>query len=534
MKIIMAGPKCSGKSKIGRMLADNINLPFFETDEIIEQIYYRQNGEKLSCRAICTEIGDDNFRKIEKKAVQEVSQKKWCVVSVGGSTMLNRDSRRLLRKDSILILLYASIYTLLKRLKDLNIPAFLNNQSARDMYAARALQIIEVLKPYADVAVDTTSLSEDKTLTEVLDGLREEIAIRSTTPNTFGQLIRLTTFGESHGAAIGAVLDGLQSGIPISEDEIQHELNRRRPGQSKISTSRQEKDKIHILSGVFEGKTTGTPIGMIINNKDQDSSKYDNIRDLFRPGTADFTFWKKYGLRDHRGAGRSSGRETAGRVMGGAIAKNILKEYGVNITAYTVAVADIRSEMCDYTQIEKNSVRSADIKAAVKMEKVILKAKQEGDSVGGIVQIDISGVPAGLGDPVFGKLDARLGMAVLSIGAVKGVEFGLGFSATVIKGSENNDEMRNGKFVSNNAGGILGGISTGEKIIIRAAIKPTPSIFQKQKTININEKNSDVLIEGRHDPCIVPRIIPVMESMAALVLLDLWKIQTRINPEWPV
>ena len=532
MKIIMTGPKCSGKSKIGRMLADNLGLPFFETDELIEEIYYRENDEKLSCRAICTEIGDDNFRDIEKKAVQEAFQKNWCVISTGGSTMLNRDSRRLLRTDSILVLLHASTYTLLKRLEDLKVPAFLNNQSAKDMYVARAQQMIEVIKPYADIAVDTTLLDKNETLTKIIDELRKEIAVRSTSPNSFGQLIRLTTFGESHGVAIGAVLDGIQPGISISKEEIQYELNRRRPGQSEVSTSRQEKDRVRILSGIFEGKTTGTPIGMIIENKDQNSSKYDNIRDLFRPGTADFTFWKKYGLRDHRGAGRASGRETAGRVMGGAIAKSILKEYGVNITAYTIAVDNIHSEVCNYNQIEKNSVRCADMKAAVKMERAILQAKEKGDSVGGIVQIDIDGVPAGLGDPVFGKLDARLGMAILSIGAVKGVEFGMGFSAAAKKGSENNDEMRNGKFVSNNAGGVLGGISTGEKIIIRAAVKPTPSIFQKQKTININAKNVDVLIEGRHDPCIVPRIIPIMESMVALTILDLWKIQSQINPEW--
>ena len=534
MKIIMTGSKCSGKSKIGRMLADNLGLHFFETDELIEEIYHKENGEKLSCRAICTEIGDDSFRKIEKKAVQEASQKNWCVISTGGSTMLNRDSRRLLRTDSILVLLHASVYTLLKRFEDLKVPAFLNNQSAKDMYAVRAQLTVEVLNPYADISVDTTSLGIDETLTKILDGLREEIAARATNPNSFGQLIHLTTFGESHGVAIGAVLDGIQPGIPISEDEIQHELDRRRPGQSKVSTSRQEKDRVHILSGIFEGKTTGTPIGMIINNKDQDSSKYDNIRDIFRPGTADFTFWKKYGLRDHRGAGRASGRETAGRVMGGAIAKNILKNYGINITAYTVAVADIQSEVCDYNQIEKNPVRCADMKAAIKMERAILQAKEKGDSVGGIVQIDIDGVPAGLGDPVFGKLDARLGMAVLSIGAVKGIEFGLGFAAAAKKGSENNDEMCKGKFVSNNAGGVLGGISTGKKIIIRAAVKPTPSIFQKQKTININAENVDILIEGRHDPCIVPRIIPVVESMVALVILDLLKIQSQINPEWTI
>ena len=496
---------------------------------MIEETYHKRAEKKLSCRSICAEIGDDNFRKIEQEVVKEASDKDWCIISTGGSTMLNGTSRRLLRTNSILILLHAPINVLLERFDALKVPAFLNNQSAKDMYAARARLMIEVIMPFADIAVDTANLSEHETLNIVIDGLKEEIAVRSTKPNTFGQVVRLTTFGESHGPAIGAVFDGVQAGVSISEDEIQHELNRRKPGQSEVSTSRKEEDKVRILSGIFEGKTTGAPVGMIIKNKNQDSTKYDNIRDLFRPGTADFTFWKKYGLRDHKGGGRSSGRETAGRVMGGAIAKKILKDLGVNITAHAVTIADIHAKQCDYEQIEQNSVRCADANAAAKMEKAILQAKKNGDSVGGIVQIDITGVPAGLGDPVFGKLDARLGAAILSVGAIKGVEFGSGFSAASKKGSENNDEMRDRKFISNNAGGVLGGISTGEKIIVRAAVKPTPSIFQEQKTINTNGKNTNVLIEGRHDPCIVPRIIPVIESMAALVLLDLWEIQKNIK-----
>ncbi len=532
MKIVVTGPKCSGKSKIGKKLAEHIGIPFYETDELIENIYFQKTGKKFSCRAICSEIGDDSFREIEKEAIVNASEKDWCVISTGGSTMLNRTSRQLLRKNSVLVLLYASIETLLTRLDGLNIPAFLNNQTAKDMYAARAELVIDVAKPYADIALNTTELDENSTLLTLIDELTTEISIRSEFPNSFGQLIRLTTFGESHGAAVGAILDGVQPGIPISEDEIQYELNRRRPGQSEVSTSRKEKDQVHILSGVFEGKTTGTSIGMIVENKDQDSSKYNNIRNLFRPGTADFTFWKKYGLRDHRGAGRSSGRETASRVMGGAVAKNILSSKGINITAHTISISGVCAEYCDYTQIEKNVVRCADINAAKLMEEAILKAKKNGDSVGGIVQIDITGAPAGLGDPVFGKLNAKLGMAILSIGAVKGVEFGDGFDVALRKGSENNDEMEDGKFKTNHAGGILGGISTGEKIIIRAAVKPTPSIFQKQKTIDTKGSNTEVLISGRHDPCIVPRIIPVMESMVSLVILDLWEIQSRINPKW--
>ena len=428
MKIVMTGPKCSGKSKIGKKLAEYIRIPFFETDELIEDIYLKKTGKKLSCRAICSEIGDDNFREIEKEAIVNAAEKDWCVISTGGSTMLNRASRQLLRKNSVLVLLYASIETLLTRLNSLKIPAFLNNQTARDMYVSRAELVIDVIEPYADIALNTTEYDEDTTFLTLVDELTNEISLRSEFPNTFGQLIRLTTFGESHGVAVGAVLDGVQPGVSISEDEIQKELNRRRPGQSEVSTSRKEQDKVCILSGVFEGKTTGTSIGMIIENKDQDSSKYDNIRNLFRPGTADFTFWKKYGLRDHRGAGRSSGRETAARVMGGAVAKSILNNKGVNIIAHTIAVDGIYADVCEYSKIETNTVRCADANAAKLMEKAILKAKENGDSVGGIVQIDITGVPAGIGDPVFGKLDAKLGMAILSIGAVKGVEFGDGFS----------------------------------------------------------------------------------------------------------
>ena len=524
MRIVITGPKCCGKSTIGKILADNLSIPFVETDSLIEEIFHKRNGKKLSCRAIFSGLGENKFRELEKEAVLEVSKKDWCIISTGGSTMLNGTSRRLLRENSILVLLHASVPSLLKRLESLKTPTFLNNQSAKDM-AARSQIITEVIEPYADIAVDTTSLKEDETIEQILDGLREEIAVRATNPNTFGQLIRLTTFGESHGSAIGAVLDDVQPGIAISEDEIQRELDRRKPGQSKLSSSRKEEDKIQILSGVFEGKTTGAPIGLMINNTNQNSSDYDNLRNIFRPGTADFTFWKKYGIRDHRGGGRASGRETAGRVMGGAIAKSILKGQGVNITAFTTAIANIHATQCNYKEIEKNAIRCPDAEAAIKMETAILQAKEEGDSVGGIVQIEITGVPAGLGNPVFGKLDARLGASILSIGGVKGVEFGSGFSVVVKKGSENNDEMQDGKFLTNNAGGILGGISTGEKIIIRAAVKPTPSISKKQKTIDVNGKNTTVSIKGRHDPCIIPRIIPVMESMVALTILDLWKIR---------
>jgi chorismate synthase len=286
---------------------------------------------------------------------------------------------------------------------------------------------------------------------------------------------------------------------------------------------------VRILSGVFDGKTTGTPVCIVVFNEDKDSSKYDEIRELFRPGHADFTFWKKYGIRDHRGGGRSSGRETAARVAAGAIAKKILSEKGIEIIAYAEEIAGIKGSIVDFGYIEKNPVRAADPEAEPLMEAAIRKARTEGDSVGGIVRLIVKNVPHGLGDPVFYKLDARLGMAFFSIGAVKGVEIGSGFESSRVRGSMNNDQIENGQFLTNNAGGILGGISTGQDITARIAVKPTPSIHKAQKTVDTEGHNRTIEIEGRHDPCIVPRIIPVVESMTALVILDALEIQSRIK-----
>ena len=532
MRIILTGPKCSGKSTIGKQLADTLNLPFYETDELIEKLYFDETGNNFTCREICSDIGDDNFRCYEKRAIEQISEIDWAVISTGGSTMLNSNSRQVLRQNSTLVLFEPSTNCLLKRLKEKKIPAFLNNKTAQEIFITRAKLVIEVIKPFADITIDSSQLTKKETVDYLIEQISIEFNIRNQNPNSFGKLIKLTTFGESHGKALGAILDGVKPGIEISEDIIQQELNRRKPGQSAVSTPRNEADKLQLLSGVFEGKTTGASIGMIINNKDQDSSKYDNLRELFRPGTADYTFWHKYSIRDHRGAGRASGRETASRVMGGAVAKQVLAEYGIKIIAHTTSIAGINAETCNYSEIENNIIRSADPIAAKKMEKLILNAKDNHDSVGGIVQIDIFGIPAGLGDPVFGKIDARLGMAILSIGAVKGIEFGNGFASAKLKGSENNDLMRDGKFLTNNAGGILGGISNGETITIKAAVKPTPSIFKKQQTCNKKSDNINVIIEGRHDPCIVPRIVPVMESMAALTILDMLELQQSINPDF--
>ncbi len=342
----------------------------------------------------------------------------------------------------------------------------------------------------------------------------------------------MITFGESHGKALGVVIDGVKPGLKISSKDIQKELDRRRPGQSKITTQRKEGDKVEILSGIFEGKTTGNPICLIVRNKDQDSSKYDKLKKVFRPGHADFTFLNKFGIRDHRGGGRSSGRETIGRVAAGAVAKKLLIKKGIKIQAYVKQIADIKAKEVDLKQIEKNNVRCCDKKLAKKMEKAILDAKKKGDSVGGIVEVVATGVPVGLGDPVFHKLDAELAKALMSIGAVKAVEIGAGLDVVNMNGSECNDAFikKGNKIVTktNNAGGILGGISNGMPIVARVAIKPTPSISKKQNTVDILGKMKKIIIDGRHDPCICPRVVPVVESMVALVLVDLMKKQRKV------
>ncbi|MCK5025312.1 MAG: chorismate synthase [Nanoarchaeota archaeon] len=340
------------------------------------------------------------------------------------------------------------------------------------------------------------------------------------TGNTFGKLFRITTFGESHGTAIGVIIDGVKSNLTLSEEDIQKDLDRRKPGQSSITTQRKEDDKVQILSGIFEGKTTGTPVCMIIYNKDYQSKDYSNIKDIFRPGHADFTYHKKYGIRDYRGGGRSSGRETAARVAAGAVARKILKLKNINITAYVKEIGGIKAQTIDLDEIEQNIVRCPDKEAALDMIKKIKQVQEEKDSIGGVVEVIVKGCPAGLGEPVFNKLNAVLAHALMSIGAVKAVEIGSGIACSKMKGSESNDSLVDGNFISNNAGGILGGISSGQDILARVAVKPTPSIARIQKTIDMQGKETDITIEGRHDPCICPRIVPVVEAMAALVIID--------------
>lgn len=344
--------------------------------------------------------------------------------------------------------------------------------------------------------------------------------------NSFGQQFRITTFGESHGRAIGVVIDGVKPGRTIDTEFIQKELDRRRPGQSNVTTARNEADKVEILSGVFEGKTTGTPICMVIWNKDQQQKAYEKIKDMFRPGHAGYTYLAKYGVSDYRGGGRSSGRETAARVAAGAVAKSFLAKRGIEIWAYTKEVAGIKARKIDLSFIEKNSLRCSDPDVAKKMERKVLRAKKEGDSVGGIVEVVVKNPPVGLGEPVFDKLEADLAKALMSIGAIKGFEVGNGFVAARLKASQNNDPMYFDKRTNrvrtrtNNAGGIAGGISNGEDIVLRIAVKPPSSIVKKQETVTTKGKPAKISVEGRHDPCICPRVVPVAESMVALTLFD--------------
>ena len=347
--------------------------------------------------------------------------------------------------------------------------------------------------------------------------------------STYGKIFKVSTFGESHGGAVGVIIDGVTPGTAICEADIQCELDRRKPGQSAVTTARAESDTVAIMSGVFEGRATGTPLMMIIMNSDARSADYANIKDLFRPGHADYAYHKKYGVRDYRGSGRASGRETAGRVAAGAVAKKLLAAKGVSITAFTLSVGDVKCEKYDPSCIEQNPVRACDSHAAAAMEQRILEARHEGNSIGGVVECRVSGVPAGIGEPVFDKLDAELAKAIISIGGIKGIEFGTGFAAAAMTGKQHNDAMTPSGFVTNNAGGILGGISTGAEIIFRAAVKPTSSISLPQDTVDIHGEAVTCVTQGRHDPCLCPRIVPVVEAMTAIVLIDLLKQQAALN-----
>ncbi|CAJ1828915.1 chorismate synthase [Aeromonas dhakensis] len=339
--------------------------------------------------------------------------------------------------------------------------------------------------------------------------------------NSFGQLFRVTTFGESHGLALGAVVDGCPPGLEISEADLQGDLDRRKPGTSRYTTPRREPDEVKILSGVFEGKTTGTSIGLLIENTDQRSKDYSDIKDLFRPGHADYTYHQKYGQRDYRGGGRSSARETAMRVAAGAIAKKYLKQvHGIEITGFLSQLGPIKAEAFDTAQIEQNPFFFPDAGKLEALDQYMRDLKKEGNSIGAKVQVIASNVPVGLGEPVFDRLDADIAHAMMGINAVKGVEIGDGFAVVEQKGSEHRDEMTPAGFASNHAGGILGGISSGQDIVVSMALKPTSSITVPGKTINTEGEAIEMITKGRHDPCVGIRAVPIAEAMLALVLMD--------------
>ena len=355
--------------------------------------------------------------------------------------------------------------------------------------------------------------------------------------STFGQHFKLTTWGESHGPALGVVIEGCPAGLELRVEDIQRELDRRRVGQSKVTSPRNERDRAELLSGVFENVTTGAPISLITYNADADSSKYDNLRDVFRPGHADYTYWMKYGHRDHRGGGRSSARETWGRVAAGAIAKKILAEFGVDVFGFTRAIGAVEMETFDRDQIERNIVRCPDPVAAERMIEAITAVKEAHDSLGGVVEAHATNVPVGLGEPTFGKVDALIAQAMLSIPATKGVEIGNGFATARMRGSESNDAfvLKDGRVrtQTNNAGGTLGGLTSGEDIVVRVAIKPTSSIEREQDTVDTDMQPRKILVTGRHDPSVVPRAVPVVEAMLAIVLADLLLVNRSARLHWP-
>ncbi len=358
-------------------------------------------------------------------------------------------------------------------------------------------------------------------------------------PSTFGRAFRILSFGESHGPAVGVVIDGVKPGLPFDLAAIQADLDRRRPGQSDLVTPRTEADRVQVLSGVFEGRTTGHPIALVVFNENQRSGDYAAIADLFRPGHADLTYQRKYGLRDPRGGGRSSGRETLARVAAGAWARQQLAALGVTVRGFNREIAGITGTAVDWAFVEGNPLRVADPAAFDAQRAAVETARAEGDSVGGVCEVWIEGLPVGLGDPAFGKLDALLAAACMSIGAVKGVELGAGFASARRRGSENNDPLGPGGPLKNDAGGTLGGISTGAPVVVRLAVKPTSSIARVQQTIDREGRTAEISTGGRHDPCIAPRIVPVAEAMCALVVYDTWLTQQALRegavteaPDW--
>lgn len=347
--------------------------------------------------------------------------------------------------------------------------------------------------------------------------------------NTFGQQFRFTTFGESHGKALGCIVDGVPAGIEIDEAFIQSEMDRRKPGKNKFETARKEGDKVEILSGVFEGKTTGTSLAMVLFNENQKSKDYSNVKDLFRPGHADFTYFHKYGIRDYRGGGRSSARETSARVAAGAIAKLLLEQVGINVESGICSINGVNAIEYDFDYAKTSDIFALDKRQEESQKAAILKAKESHNSVGGVALVRVSNVPVGLGEPIYHKLDSQIASAMMSINAVKGVEIGDGIESTRSTGLDNNDQITSEGFKSNHAGGILGGISNGEDILVKVHFKPTPSIFLHQDTVDIHNEDVNCALKGRHDPCVAPRGSVVAESMMALVLADMLLLNMSSN-----
>ncbi len=531
MRIIIIGPKSSGKSVAGEAFAAESAVDFFDLDQVIIDRFRQDHGGTPGIGEVYRAVGAAGFAALELAALESLAEHQWCVISVGGSTPMQPAARQLLRRNSIIVLFTANPEVLWQRtLARGRTPAYLEGEpDPEQAFGQRVERLLDVVRPYADIVIDNSDFSCEQTLQTLRQAVTDELHLRMHSPSSLGELVRVTTFGESHGPAVGAVLDGVPPGIELSPEDIQKEMDRRRPGQSRVATARRETDRVEILSGWFEGRTTGAPLAMLIRNRDHKPGQYEHLREVFRPGHADYAFLHKFGLRDHRGGGRSSGRETAGRVAAGAVARKILGDRGISIFAWAEEIGGVRGERVDLAVIEQNPVRAADPDAALRMEQCILDAQARGDSVGGVVRVRAKGVPPGLGDPVFFKLEARLTMALMSIGAVKAVELGSGFAAARMTGSQHNDQMRDGQFLSNHAGGVLGGISTGQDLELRLAVKPTASIARPQSTINRRGENVELNIEGRHDPCIVPRLIPVAEAMVALILLDAMEIQRTMT-----
>jgi len=538
MHVVLAGPKGSGKSTVGVRLAGLLDLPFAETDNWIEERAEREIGRRRGCRALLRAEGEASFRNREREAVADgLRRAPPSVVATGGQTLLDPESRRALRAAGLLVWLEADPALLWPRAAASGLPAYLaGSPDPAAEFARRAALLAEAARPCADVVARVAGLGPAEAAEAVRGALAAEWAVRLRAPNTLGEAFRLTTFGESHGPAVGGVLDGLPPGLPLDARRVQEALDRRRPGRGDLASGRNEPDRIRILSGVLDGRALGTPVAFVIDNVDARPGDYAALAGVWRPGHADFGFWAKFGLADGRGGGRGSGRETAARVAGGAMALRALAARGVSVAAWTESIAGIRSRARGPGQAGLNPVRCPDPRTAARMEEAVRAAREAGDSVGGVVAVEATGVPPGWGDPVFGKLDARLAGALMSIGGVKGVEVGAGFAAARRRGSRNNDPLRPGpeagrpRFGSNHAGGVLGGVSTGQPIRLRLAVKPTPSIGLPQRTVDAGGGAREIRIGGRHDPCLVPRLVPVAEAMAALALLDAALLQDRLRP----